>query len=148
MQNRSRTGFNFEPPCSATMAHRFWFWVKQQIYLYILDWHGQQEPKDAEPGSGGCLASRVGSRLVSVLVLPEPNLNQSLNRPRTGHFDPPNATQLGSFAISTSNSTLRTQSSWFLNLMHSLTIVLVGMVSLQCLRERSSFSSSALWTFF
>jgi hypothetical protein len=77
------------------MAHRFWSWVKQQIYLYILDWHGQQEPKGAEPGSGGCSASRVGSRLVSVLVLPtvlvlpEPTLNQSLNRPRTGHSDPP-----------------------------------------------------------
>ena len=25
------------------MAHRFWFWVKQRIYLYILDWHGQQD---------------------------------------------------------------------------------------------------------
>ena len=65
----------------------------KSIYIFCgLAWSA--EPKGAEPGSGGCSASRVGSRLLSVLVLPtvlvlpEPALNQSQNRPRTGHSDP------------------------------------------------------------
>ena len=41
----------------------------KSIYKYV-DRQSQREPKYAEPGSGGCSASRVGSRFVSVLVLP------------------------------------------------------------------------------
>jgi hypothetical protein len=80
MQNRSRTGFNFEPPVLQTWLIGSGPGLSSKIFIYFVDWHGQQEPTDAELGSGGCSAS--GSRLVSVLVpptvlvLPEPTLNR------------------------------------------------------------------------
>ena len=41
----------------------------KSIYIFCgLAWSA--EPKGTEPGSGGCLASRVGSHFVSVLAFP------------------------------------------------------------------------------
>jgi hypothetical protein len=93
MQNRSRTGFNFEPPGSPTMVLVLGYISRKSIYIFWINmaW-SKARTKDAEPGSsGGCSASKSTSIpvLPTVLVLSEPSLNQSLNRSRTGHSDPP-----------------------------------------------------------